>query len=118
MNHGIARLEYRRWFCERYNGHFAGVHLFGVKYNVGGYDIPALFDRAFRYEGSAFGAGLTYGYHLPLSGRWGLEFHVGVGVARFDHKQFECVRCGEAIDHPSGFWFGPTRAGIDLVFIL
>ena len=118
LNHGIARIEYRRWFCERYNGSFVGAHFFGTKYNVGGYDIPTLFDREIRYEGHAFGAGLTWGYHLALAKRWGLEFHVGVGVVRFDHKRFECMRCGNRLDRPSGLWFGPTRAGIDLVFML
>ena len=118
LNHGLARIEYRRWFCERYNGHFVGVNVFGSKYNVGGYDIPLLFEREYRYEGWAYGAGLTYGYHLALARRWGLEFQVGLGVARYDHTRFECVRCGTMADRPSGVWFGPTRAGVDLVFLL
>ena len=118
LNHGIARLEYRRWFCERYNGHFVGVHLFAAKYNVGGYSVPTLFDRAFRYEGVGFGGGLTYGYHLPLSKRWGVEFHAGVGVAQLDYIRFECPRCGNEIDRPSRTWFGPTRAGVSLVYLI
>lgn len=118
LNHGLARAEYRRWFCERFDGHFVGGHIFGAKYNIGGYGVPGLFEKESRYEGWAFGAGVTYGYHLALARRWGLEFHVGVGVTWFDHTRFECVRCGTKLDRPSGVWFGPTRAGVDLVFML
>ncbi len=118
LNHGLARIEYRWWFCEPYNGHFVGGNIFGTKYNVGGYNIPTLFERELRYEGWAAGVGLTYGYHLSLARRWGIDFHVGVGVARYHHTRFECVRCGNVIDRPKGYWFGPTRAGIDLVFLL
>ena len=118
LNHGLARAEYRRWFCERFDGHYLGANVFGAKYNVGGYDVPNLFERKFRYEGWAIGAGVNYGYHLALTPRLGVDFHVGVGVMRYDHTRFECVRCGTEIDRPSGVWFGPTRAGIDLVFML
>lgn len=118
LNHGLGRLEYRWWLCERYNGHFFGGHLFGAKYNIGGYEVPTLFKREFRYEGWAFGAGLTYGYHLALTRRLGIDFHIGVGVAHMKQTRFECPRCGTEIDRKSQLWFGPTRAGIDLVFLL
>jgi hypothetical protein len=108
LNHGLARVEYRRWLCERYNGHFFGAHAVAIKYNIA---------LRYRWEGSAFGAGVTWGYHLPLSRRWGVEFSAGVGVARYDHTRFECARCGTELGHSSGVWFGPTRAGIDLVFL-
>ncbi len=118
LNHGLARIEYRWWFCEPYNGHFVGGHIFGTKYNVGGHYVPTLFERELRYEGWAVGTGFSYGYHLALARRWSVEFQLGVGAARYDHTRFECTKCGNVIDRPKGIWFGPTRAGVDLIFLL
>ena len=40
-------------------------------------DIPLLFEKEYRYEGIAVGGGLTYGYFMPFSKRWGAEFTDG-----------------------------------------
>ncbi|WP_295939152.1 DUF3575 domain-containing protein [uncultured Alistipes sp.] len=115
--HWIIRPEFRYWLCERFNGHFFGVHAFYAKYNVGDVKVPLLFEKKYRYEGDAFGGGITYGYHLPLSKRWGLEFNVGVGVARLKYDRFPCAAC--SYDPEKGVtktYFGPTRAGITVTF--
>ena len=118
LNHWIIRPEFRYWFCERFNGHFLGLHTFYSQYNISQYDIPMLFEKEYRYEGSAFGGGITYGYHLPLSKQWGLEFHAGVGVAQLKYKRFDCTLCSDIIDEPTKTYFGPTRGGINLVFMI
>ena len=118
FNHYIVRPEYRWWFCERYNGHFIGAHAFFAQYNMSGYDVPLLFKKEYRYEGIAVGAGITYGYHLPLGKKWGAEFHVGLGAAYLNYKRFSCTYCSEVIDRPSKVYFGPTRAGISLVYLI
>ena len=38
--HWMAQPEARYWFCERFNGHFMGLHLLGGQYNVGGVKLP------------------------------------------------------------------------------
>ena len=117
--HTSIRPEFRYWLCERYNGHFFGVSAFYNKFNVSGYDIPfADFKKEFRYQGYAVGGGFNYGYHLPLSKRWGLEFTVGVGVAVMDYKQYDCERCGDYLEKQTKTYFGPTNAGINLVFMI
>lgn len=118
FNHYIIRPEYRHWFCERYNGHFLGGHAFFAQYNMSGYDVPMLFKKAYRYEGIAVGAGLTYGYHHQLNHRWGLEFHIGLGVAYLDYKRFDCTYCSTESEQRSKLYVGPTRAGISLVYTI
>jgi hypothetical protein len=116
--HGIALAEYRYWLCERFSGHFLGVHGFGGFYNVGGRNIPMLFKKEFRYEGTAYGGGISYGYMLPLSTRWGVEFNVGVGVAQLRYDKYGCDKCDELEGKYSKTYFGPTRAAVNLVFII
>ena len=118
LNHWIIRPEFRYWFCERFNGHFLGLHTFYSQYNISQYDIPMLFEKEYRYEGSAFGGGITYGYHLPISKQWGIEFHAGIGVAQLKYKRFDCTLCSDIIDEPTKTYFGPTRGGINLVFMI
>ena len=40
FKHVLVQPEYRYWFCERFNGHFLGVHAHGAQFNAGGFDIP------------------------------------------------------------------------------
>ena len=87
-------------------------------YNVGGYDIPLLFKKDFRYEGYAIGAGISYGYHLMLHKRWGLEFNIGVGAAYMNYKKFDCVKCADKYKKEDKVYFGPTRAGVTLIYVI
>ncbi|MDR2938671.1 MAG: DUF3575 domain-containing protein, partial [Prevotellaceae bacterium] len=60
LAHWVVKPEFRYWLCERFNGHFFGLHAIYAQYNVGGYDVPLLFEKEYRYEGDAYGAGLSY----------------------------------------------------------
>ncbi len=116
--HGIALGEFRYWLCERFTGHFFGLHGFGGFYNVGGRKVPMLFEKEFRYEGTTYGGGVSYGYALPLAKRWNLEFNVGVGVAVLKYDKYGCDKCSEKIGTFNKLYFGPTRAGVSIVFII
>lgn len=118
LNHWIVRPEFRWWFCERFNGHFLGVHAFYSQYNISQYNVPLLFDKKYRYEGYAAGGGITYGYHWAFAKRWGLEFHLGVGVAHLRYDRFDCTLCSERLNRSAKTYVGPTRAGINLVFMI
>lgn len=116
--HYLLRPEFRYWTCERFNGHFFGVHAFFSEYNIAGHHIPLLFSSAYRYEGNAIGGGISYGYHWMWARRWGAEFTVGVGVAYLKYDKFLCPRCGEKVGNFDKTYFGPTRAGITLVYLI
>jgi hypothetical protein len=116
--HVLVSPEARFWTCEPFNGHFFGLHAVGAAYNVARHDVPLLFEKEYRYEGHALGAGLSYGYHLPLATAWGIEFTAGAGVLFLEHEKFECPRCGESLGKYKKTYLGPTRAGISLVYII
>ena len=116
--HWMGSAEYRWWTCQRFNGHFFGVHALGGQYNVSGYNVPMLFDKEYRYEGWAAGAGLSWGYHLMLAGRWSLEFNVGAGYIYFDYDKYACDKCAVLEGNNVKHYFGPTRAGVNLVFMI
>lgn len=117
--HWVVRPEFRYWFCDRFNGHFAGANTFYNQFNISGKNIPFVnFKKDFRYEGYAWGAGINYGYHLLLAGRWGLEFSAGAGVARMKYDVFDCLLCSGVQEKKARTWFGPTHASISLVFMI
>ena len=57
-----VQLGGRYWLYESFVGHFVGAHLSYVGYDLG--------SRTRRYDGLAFGIGLSYGYSWMLSTRW------------------------------------------------
>lgn len=119
--HWLAMAEYRYWTCERFNGHFFGLHAIGTQYNIAGRNLPLLFgsDSKFhRYEGWGIGCGVSYGYQFFLGNRWSLEATVGAGFVRMRYDKFKCAACGARIGTESRNYFGPTKAGITLIFII
>lgn len=111
--HYLVVPELRYWTCYSFNRSFLGIHGITGKYNL---DDSKIFDH--RYEGTILGAGLTYGYHLYLSKHWGIEFLVGLGFASLKYDKYECGKCNDKIGRFNRNYFGPTRAGISLVYIL
>ena len=117
--HWFLKPEFRYWLCERFNGHFFGLHAFYGQYNIGGYDIPIVdFEKEFRYEGDAIGGGISYGYHWIWGKRWGMEFNIGVGVAYLDYTKSDCDKCSPPLGEYTKTYFGPTSAGIKLVYLI
>ncbi|MGL4851893.1 MAG: DUF3575 domain-containing protein [Phocaeicola sp.] len=116
----IAQPEIRYWFCDKFNGHFMGLHLLAGKYNVAGIKPPfALWDdmKEFRYKGDTYGAGITYGYQFILGHHWNLEASIGVGYAHVKYKKFPCADCGEMIEKSHKNYWGPTKANISLIYL-
>ncbi len=119
LTHWVVKPEFRYWLCERFNGHFFGLHALYGQYNVGGVEVPLLFEKEYRYEGNAaYGGGINYGYHLPFAKRWGVEFTAGVGVMRLDYTRSDCLKCGSEIGKQSKTYFGPTELGVKLIFMI
>lgn len=117
--HWTMGTEFRYWTCERFNGHFFGAHALYSDYNISTQKIPLLdFKKEYRYDGTAYGIGFSYGYHWMLSKRWGLEFNAGVGYMRLDYDRFDCISCNREGEKFTKNYFGPTQAGISLVFMI
>lgn len=120
--HWIVQPEFRYFLCEKFNGHFFGVHALYSQYNIGGHNLPLLFGRGsadFRHEGWAAGAGISYGYQLMLGRSWNLEFNIGVGYAQLKYDKYDCPKCGEKVKGDvTRHYFGPTKAAISLIWII
>ncbi|MEG2856819.1 DUF3575 domain-containing protein [Bacteroides sp.] len=119
--HWIIQPEFRYFLCEKFNGHFFGVHALYSQYNVGGHELPMLLGRGskdYRYEGNAFGAGISYGYQLMLGRSWNIEFNIGVGYARMKYDKYLCPTCGDKVGRETKNYFGPSKAGISIIYVI
>jgi hypothetical protein len=117
--HWLGMAEYRYWLCQKFSGHFFGVHALGSQYNIAGHRIPLLFGKnsdAYRFEGWAIGAGVSYGYQFILDRHWNLEMNIGVGYIRMKYDKYKCMKCGNSIANETKNYFGPNKAGVSLVY--
>lgn len=121
FKHWLVQPEYRYWLCEKFNGHFFGIHAHGGQFNVGGWDIPVGRLDVFkdhRYQGYFYGAGISYGYQWVLSPRWNLEFNLGGGYARIHYDKYPCASCGTREDKGKYNYWGVTKAAISVVYFI
>ena len=102
--------EFRYWLCERYNGHFFGLHSGYVFYNISG--VRVLFQdkstKNHRYQG----------YSWILGKRWNIEATIGLGYIYSNYDKYECATCGKFKGSRNKHYFGPTKAGISLIYII
>ena len=115
--HIMAQPEFRWWTREAFDGSFFGLHGHYAFYNVGHLPRPfSEYMQAHRFEGWLAGAGVSYGYRWNFSHRWALEATIGVGYAYLSYDKFECGDCGRKLGEETKHWFGPTKAGITLIY--
>ena len=87
--HWAVQPEARYWFCDRFAGHFIGIHVHGGQYNLGGIDIN------FKLLGTDFST---------------------LKDTRYD--RFKCAGCGKKIEKNKPHnYFGPTKAAVNLVYL-
>lgn len=123
--HWMVQPEARYWFCDRFAGHFLGLHALGGQCNAGGIknnikflgtDFSKMTDR--RYQGWFAGAGAAYGHAWVLGRHWNLEAELGVGWIYAAYDVFPCAVCGTKISSGnSHHYFGPTKAAINFVYV-
>lgn len=123
--HWLAQPEARYWFCERFAGHFVGVHGIAMQYNMGnldmdfkflGTDFRKLKDR--RYEGWGFGAGVAYGYAWPVARHWNIEAEIGIGWVWTRSDAYPCAECGTRLERGRVHnYFGPTKLALNLEYL-
>lgn len=105
----LIQPEVRYWFCERFEGHFIGIHLHGAQYFGG-------FTRV-RYDGYLAGGGFSYGYDWILSPRLNLEAVIGIGYARLWYDKSPRIYCEKCRIPETLNYFGPTKVGLSLVYL-
>lgn len=116
----------RRWFGKAAHekpltGHHIGIYAhaltfdfeFGGKAYMGGKPGGTIFDRAH------FGAGLEYGYSLPIARRLNIDFSIGVGY--IGGRLYEFVPVGDSYlwtATKNKHWVGPTKLEVSLVWLI
>lgn len=109
MHFLLLQPEVKYWLCEKFEGHFVGMHLHGAQY-FGGFS-----DK--RYDGWLAGGGLTYGYDWILSPRWNLEAAVGIGYARLWYKESDRQPCLKCYENKHKDYWGLTKLALSLSYI-
>lgn len=92
--------EVRYWLCQKFNGHFFGLHVLYTHFNAGQVPLPfGIFPdvKKYRYQGNTYGAGLSYGYQWILTPRWSIEGSIGVGYSLFrrEFKRYSGISPGQ-----------------------
>lgn len=105
----LAQPEVRYWFCEKFEGHFVGAHVHGAQYYL-------VNDRR-RFDGYLVGGGISYGYDWILSPHWNLELTAGAGYARLWYEESERLPCVKCTRTRYRNYFGPTRLGVNFVYL-
>lgn len=120
LKHWSIQPELRYWFIERMDEHYIGIHAQHMNYDFSGFDLPWGMKKEFGYDGTAWGGGLSYGYHLYLAPRWNMEFTIGIGYNQFKYTKYAFDNTGERVD--AGLfkrnYFGLTKLGVSLVYII
>lgn len=133
----MVQPEARYWFCQRFSGHFLGMHVLGGQYNFGnfgqleshpwrqaqdkrvmflGTNLGELWNH--RLQGWFVGAGVAYGYTWILDRHWSFEAEIGLGwiYTRFD--KFNCAGCGKKVEPDKVHnYVGPTKAALNIIYV-
>ncbi len=111
-------VELRRWIHrnDRSTSH-SGHHL-GLYGQILSYDVE-FGGRGRQSDGLNWGVGLAYGYSLPLSRYFNLDFTIGVGYLAGEYNKYKPVDdCYVWQETAKLNWWGPTKAEISLVWII
>lgn len=109
MRFWLVQPEMKYWLCEKFEGHFIGLHAHSAQY-FGGFS-----DK--RYDGYLAGGGFTYGYDWILSPHWNLEAAIGIGYARLWYKESDRIPCLKCYENKHKNYFGPTKATLSLIYV-
>ncbi len=83
-----------------------------------------------NYHGDAMGAGLSFGYVLPVGSRWSVDFHSSLGYLHYHHKEFprsvdestydeNYSENGENVRvNSTGHVYAPLSIGIKVAYII
>ena len=117
--HVLIRSEFRYWTCERFYGHFFGLHVGLVEFNISKKRIPFVNTLSYRrYGGRGFTVGLSYGYVWVIGNRWNIEATAGIGFLHTDYSLYKCNRCSQKQGDFSGNRIIPTKLGLSIVYML
>lgn len=105
--------EVRYWFNDVRRGHYLGIHA-----NVAQFNVLIHHDRYQDAKHPLLGAGISYGYLLPINARWSARFSLGVGYCFTQYQRFYNIANGALIDNRSTHYIGVDMIGISITYNL
>ena len=105
--------EGRWWLKTNQKGSFFNIHLNLAWFNVRAND--------YRYQDSTrplLGAGIGYGYRLPVNKRWAFEFEIGAGMANMKYNRYYNIPNGALKDTRVTTYWGIDRASVAITYYL
>ncbi|MGN1252722.1 MAG: DUF3575 domain-containing protein [Muribaculaceae bacterium] len=126
--HWVLMPEYRWYTCQKFSGHFFGVHAMGGQFNAGNVNLPipgvwfsgpnlATEVKDYRFEGNFVGVGATYGYQWILNKHFNFEAEIGVGYNYVWFDKYACGDCGSKIAGGHTNYLGITKIGASIIYI-
>lgn len=103
--------EFRFWFARTMRGHFIGLHGGVCWYNVALKDKPRYQDNRPMWE-----VGFSYGYNLPVSKHWNLEFTIGEGYMDMSYDTYYNKENGAKYGSDRRRFWGITKLGFSLIY--
>ena len=117
LKHFRLHPEVRYWFCESFYGHFLGLHVPYLIYNVS--DIKLLGTEDERHQGWGTGVGISYGYMFPVGRAVSLEAGLGMGFLHTVYEEYLPIDGHYVYQQTSRTnWVGPVRVKFAVVWRL
>lgn len=117
IRHWLVTPEFKYWFCRSFERGYLGLHGIYGEYNIAGIPfVKALKD--YRYQGNAYGGGVSWGYQWAVGERWGVETSLGAGYLRMNYKKYDCGDCGDFLGEYERDYLGPTKAAVSLIYFI
>ena len=115
--HLVVSVAPRYWFCHPFNRGFFSFNAAYAHYNVAGDAYPVAYMykqvRENRYQGDAVMAGVSFGWHFPISPHFSIELEGGADAGYTWYEEFECVHCGKKKDE-GGSWFVLPKIAVNV----
>ena len=117
--HILVMPDARYWFCKEYSHHFLSANAVYSHFNAAKLDLPLYSTKDFRYQGDFVGAGISYGYAIPIgrNNHWNIEFEAGIDLAYAWYKKYQCKHCGSYVGNENKLFLLPKLA-INLAWLL
>ena len=58
------------------------------------------------------------GFEFGLGKRWNLEATLGFGYVYTNYDKYDCATCGKFRGSQDKHYFGPTKAGISIIYMI
>ena len=71
-----------------------------------------------RYEGFAYGGGLSYGHQWMIAPKWNFELSLGAGYAYLTYDKYPCIKCGSKLESNDKHYLGVTKAAVSLIYLI